>query len=116
MKQEETKYTFVYNEIKQRILSGQIPYGKCLPSSRMLCEQFHVSRYTINRVFDTLREENFIEIQPRLAPTVTFKRDISDVSDTLTEILKQKDNIIQVYQTFGLIIPPLLVLPHRTAN
>lgn len=28
MKQEETKYTFVYNEIKQRILSGQIPYGK----------------------------------------------------------------------------------------
>lgn len=35
MKQEETKYTFVYNEIKQRILSGQIPYGKCLPSSRM---------------------------------------------------------------------------------
>lgn len=116
MKQEETKYTFVYNEIKQRILSGQIPYGKCLPSSRMLCEQFHVSRYTINRVFDTLREENFIEIQPRLAPTVTFKRDISGVSDTLTEILKQKDNIIQVYQTFGLIIPPLLVFASQNCE
>ena len=82
MKQEETKYTFVYNEIKQRILSGQIPYGKCLPSSRMLCEQFHVSRYTINRVFDTLREENFIEIQPRLAPTVLLK-EISLVYRTL---------------------------------
>lgn len=109
MKQEETKYTFVYNEIKQRILSGQIPCGKCLPSSRMLCEQFHVSRYTINRVFNALREEKYIEIQPRLAPTVTFKRDISNVSDTLSEILKQKNSIIQIYQTFGLIIPPLLV-------
>ena len=116
MKQEKTKYTFVYNEIKQRILSGQIPCGKRLPSSRMLCDQFHVSRFTINRVFDALREENVIDIQPRLAPTVTFKRDIDNVADTLLEILKQKSSIIQVYQTFGLIIPPLLVFASQNCE
>ncbi len=57
MKPQETKFTFVYNEIKQRILSGQIPYGKCLPLQECFCEQFHVSRYTINHVFDTLRKK-----------------------------------------------------------
>ena len=54
MKPQETKFTFVYNEIKQCILDGQIPHGNALPSSRMYCEQFHVSRYTINRVFEAL--------------------------------------------------------------
>lgn len=52
MKPQETKFTFVYNEIKQSILEGQILPGNALPSSRMYCDQFHVSRYTINRVFD----------------------------------------------------------------
>lgn len=47
MKPQETKFTFVYNEIKQCILEGQIPPGNALPSSRMYCEQFHVSRYMI---------------------------------------------------------------------
>lgn len=39
MKQEETKYTFVYNEIKQRILSGHMesvfPLQECFVSSSM---------------------------------------------------------------------------------
>ena len=43
MKQEETKYTFVYNEIKQCILEGQILPGNALPSSRLYCEQCFVS-------------------------------------------------------------------------
>ena len=63
MKPQETKFSFVYNEIKQSILDGQIPQGNALPSSRMYCEQFHVSRYTINRVFDALREEGLVDIQ-----------------------------------------------------
>lgn len=109
MKPQETKFSFVYNEIKQSILDGQIPHGNALPSSRMYCEQFHVSRYTINRVFDALREEGLIDIQPRLAPTVASTKDICNSSNTVFEILKQKEGILQVYQTFALILPSLLV-------
>lgn len=109
MKQEETKYTFVYNEIKQRILEGYILPGNSLPSSRMLCEQFHVSRYTVNRVFDALRKEGLIDIQPRLAPIVVSGKGTSNSSNTVYDILKQKEFILQVYQTFALILPPLLV-------
>ena len=109
MKPQETKFSFVYNEIKQSILDGQIPHGNALPSSRMYCEQFHVSRYTINRVFDALREEGLIDIQPRLAPTVVSTKDICNSSNTAFEILKRKEGILQVYQTFALILPSLLV-------
>ena len=93
MKPQETKFTFVYNEIKQSILEGQILPGNALPSSRMYCDQFHVSRYTINRVFDALREEGLIDIQPRLAPVVVSTKDTCDSTNTVFEILKQKDGI-----------------------
>ena len=109
MKPQETKFTFVYNEIKQRILEGQILPGNSLLSSRMYCEQFHVSRYTINHVFEALREEGLIEIQPRLAPIVVSGKDTPDSLNTVFEILKQKQTILQVYQTFTLILPPLFV-------
>ena len=109
MKPQETKFTFVYNEIKQCILEGQIPPGNTLPSSRMYCEQFHVSRYTINRVFDALRAEGLVDIQPRLAPIVASKKDTCNSSNTVFEILKQREGILQLYQTFALILPSLMV-------
>ena len=109
MKPQETKFAFVYNEIKQCILEGQILPGSALPSSRMFCDQFHVSRYTINRVFDALREEGLVEIQPRLAPIVVSKKDTTNPSNTVIDILRQKEGILQVYQTFALILPSLLV-------
>lgn len=109
MKPQETKFTFVYNEIKQCILEGQIPPGNALPSSRIYCEQFHVSRYTINRVFDALRAEGLVDIQPRLAPIVVSTKDTRNSSNTVFEILKQKESILQIYQTFALILPSLMV-------
>lgn len=93
MKPQETKFEFVYNEIKQCILDGQIPHGNALPSSRMYCEQFHVSRYTINRVFEALRAEGLVDIQPRLAPIVVSKKDTCSSSNIVLEILKQKESI-----------------------
>lgn len=109
MKLQETKFTFLYNEIKRCILEGQIPPGNTLPSSRMYCEQFHVSRYTINRVFDALRTEGLVDIQPRLAPIVASKKDTCNSSNTVFEILKQREGILQLYQTFALILPSLMV-------
>ena len=109
MKPQETKFEFVYNEIKQCILDGQIPHGNALPSSRLYCEQFHVSRYTINRVFNALRKEGLVDIQPRLAPIVVSKKDTCSSSNIVLEILKQKESILQVYQTFALILPSLMV-------
>lgn len=109
MKPRETKFTFIYNEIRQCILEGQIPPGNALPSSRMYCEQFHVSRYTMNRVFDALQKDGLVAIKPRLAPIVIAAKDTCDSSNTVFDILKYKEGILQVYQTFALILPPLLV-------
>ena len=48
---QTTKFSYVYDELKQRITDGQILPGNRLPSSRQLCDEFQVSLYTINNVF-----------------------------------------------------------------
>lgn len=116
MEQQEIKFSFIYDEIKQRIINGQILPGSCLPSSRMLCNQFHVSRYTINRVFDALKEDGLIAIQPRLAPVVLSRAAASGRENLLSDILREKDSIIQIYQTFAIILPPLLVFASQDCN
>ena len=116
MEQQETKFSFIYDEIKQRIINGQILPGSCLPSSRMLCNQFHVSRYTINRVFDALKEDGLIAIQPRLAPVVLSRAAASGRENLLSDILREKDSIIQIYQKFAIILPPLLVFASQDCN
>lgn len=116
MKPQETKFAFVYHEIKQSILEGQIPPGNALPSSRMYCDQFHVSRYTINRVFDALRAEGLVDIRPRLAPIVAATKEPGTSSNTVLEVLKQKEGILQVYQTFALILPPLQVFASQNCD
>jgi len=116
MKPQETKFTFVYNEIKQSILCGYILPGNSIPSSRVLCDQFNVSRYTINRVLDALREEGLIEIQPRLAPIVTSRNDVPKLSNTIYDILKQKYSILHIHQTMTLVMPPLLVFASQNCD
>ncbi len=116
MEPRETKFSFIYNEIKQRILNGQILPGNCLPSSRVLCNQFHVSRYTVNRVFDVLKKEGLIEIQPRLAPIVLSRTVMFEPENMLSDILKERDSIVQIYQTFALLLPPLLVFASQNCN
>ena len=93
MEHQETKFSFVYNEVKQRILNGQVLPGNSLPSSRMLCNQYHVSRYTVNRVFDALKKDGLIEIQPRLAPVVLDGEKMPGSEHMLRDILKKEKGL-----------------------
>ena len=105
---QTTKFSYVYDELKQRITDGQILPGSRLPSSRRLCDEFQVSLYTINNVLEALKEEGLIENQPRLAPRVLLRKDMPQSENMVLSILKQRDSIIQLYQTLVYIMPPLL--------
>lgn len=116
MEAQETKFSFVYHEVKQRILTNQIPPGDYMPSSRILCHQFNVSRYTINRVFEALQKEGYIEIKPRIAPIVLPREAVIQQENEGIDILRSRDNILQLYQTFALILPSLLSFAAKHCN
>lgn len=53
-------YTHVYNQLRYKILSGELPIGSLLPPERKLAVQLGVSRNTIVRAFSELEAEGLI--------------------------------------------------------
>ena len=108
MKPQETRFSYVYQNLKGKIVSGQLLPGSRLSSSRDLCEEYHVGIYTITNVLNSLREEGFIDIQPRRAATVLpWNEGQSQRSEELA-ILERRNSLSQLYKTFSLLLPSLM--------
>jgi GntR family transcriptional regulator / MocR family aminotransferase len=54
-------YRWLYDELRTRILSGQLRPGTRLPATRDLAEQYGLSRPTIVTAFEQLRSEGYVE-------------------------------------------------------
>ena len=52
----------IYDRLRSAILSGALPHGYRLPSSRVLAEDFKVSRNTVSSVIDQLAVEGYIVV------------------------------------------------------
>ena len=58
----------IYSALKEHMLSGALPGGEALPSSRALAQELGVSRNTVCEAFDQLVAEGFA-ISRQGAPT-----------------------------------------------
>lgn len=53
-------YRQLYLQVRKQILSGRLPGGTRLPSTRTLCKELELSRITILNAFDELTAEGFL--------------------------------------------------------
>ncbi|MDT3398872.1 GntR family transcriptional regulator [Streptomyces sp. B1866] len=54
------KYEQIVDSLRQRITDGEFPPGSTLPSGRDLCEQWGVSRATVIKAMDVLRNDGVV--------------------------------------------------------
>ncbi|MDD2231546.1 MAG: GntR family transcriptional regulator [Sphaerochaetaceae bacterium] len=57
----EPFYKQIHDQIRDAILSGQLPYGQALPSIRFLAMELEVSVITTKRAYDDLESEGLID-------------------------------------------------------
>ncbi|MGS0891451.1 MocR-like pyridoxine biosynthesis transcription factor PdxR [Burkholderia stagnalis] len=55
----ESKQSWVYRQIRERILKGALRAGARLPSTRSLAQRWRVSRSTVEAAYDQLRSEGY---------------------------------------------------------
>ncbi|WP_158453633.1 PLP-dependent aminotransferase family protein [Paenibacillus beijingensis] len=55
-----TKHMAFYESLREAILSGQLPYGTRLPSSRSLAAMYGVSRGVVTEAYDMLYSEGYV--------------------------------------------------------
>lgn len=61
----ESKYYFLYKEMKEDILSGVLKKGEKLPSKRTLAEHLGISLITVENAYQMLKDEGYIETRER---------------------------------------------------
>lgn len=68
-----SKYSEIYDYIRNEIISGQVLYGAKLPSVRKASELFSVSRTTIQNAYFALSEDGYIISEPQSGYYVSYK-------------------------------------------
>lgn len=74
MKQKQTLFNYVYQNLKEQILSGRLQHGEKLPSMSRLCEFYHVGIRTVKDVLLRLKEEGYIQTEERKAAVVIYRQ------------------------------------------
>lgn len=54
-------YEQIVTQIKAQIMSGELQAGEALPSIRSLAKSLHISVLTVQKAYDALQQDGFIE-------------------------------------------------------
>jgi DNA-binding LacI/PurR family transcriptional regulator len=57
-------YKRIFNELREKIISGELEAGGRIPSEKELCAAYNVSRITSKRALELLAEQGFISRRP----------------------------------------------------
>ncbi len=80
-------------QLQDRILSGDLPFGTRLPPERELCGQMHVSRAVVNAGITELARQGFLEVRPRQGAYVADYRRNGNM-DTLMAIMHYNGGVL----------------------
>ena len=116
LKNKQTLFDYVYNDLCSQIKRGRLSYGDKLPSMSQLCELYHVGIRTVKDVMSALKKGGYIRTEERKAATVIYDRDNTDRDSAVQSVLRQKTAIIQTYETMALILPPIFALSALVCN
>lgn len=106
MRDKQTLFDYVYQDLRGQIVSGRLSFGDKLPSMRSLCDLYNVGLRTIKDVLRVLKEEAFIRTEERKAAIVIYRQ--SEDGSAVRSVLKRRTTILLVYQTIAVLMPPFL--------
>ncbi|CAH0118447.1 MULTISPECIES: PLP-dependent aminotransferase family protein [unclassified Paenibacillus] len=67
------KYLALYHAMRTAIVSGTVPYGTKLPSSREMAKLYEVSRGSVNQVYEMLLSEGFVAAEVGRGTFVSYR-------------------------------------------
>ncbi|GLV57214.1 GntR family transcriptional regulator [Dictyobacter sp. S3.2.2.5] len=67
---EKPIYMQIRDQIIEGIASGQLPAGAGLPSIRQLASDFGINLHTVNKAYDLLEREGFIQLRRKTGAVI----------------------------------------------
>lgn len=113
MKDKQTLFEYLYQNLKKQIISGRLPYGASLPSMTSLSELYHVGIRTVKDVLRTLKEEGYIRTEERKSAVVIYDQTGQKYLTAIRSILECKSSILAVYETLAALMPYIFAISAR---
>ncbi|GCF11279.1 GntR family transcriptional regulator [Dictyobacter arantiisoli] len=70
---EQPIYQQIRDQIVAGIAGGQLPPGSSLPSIRQLAADFSINLHTVNKAYDLLEREGFIQLKRKTGAIIQVK-------------------------------------------
>lgn len=106
-------YMKVYQKMKELILNDVHPIGSFIPREPDLCEQFNVSRTTLRKAMELLKQEGFVDIQQGRGTKVLDYKTTQKLNyvTSFSETLEAKGYSVQSKSMYiDMVVPPTNIL------
>ena len=95
-------YEQITTQIKTQIMSGALKAGDALPSIRALAKSLHISVLTVQKAYDLLQEEGFIETTARKGCYVSAQNQDFYLEEQQKKIEEHFTAAIEIARTSGI--------------
>lgn len=105
MNQKEGRFYRVYNDLKNRIVSGQFPTGSDFLSVEQLRQEYQIGFHTARNVTIRLLEEGYIESRNRIAPVVCWTGTVPSTHSAVYGVLSHRQGLPVLYEFLTVLLP-----------
>ena len=85
---EEALYIQLRNQIIVGIATNRLKEGESLPSVRQLAESIGINMHTVNKAYNVLRQEGFLQLDRRRGAVISIDEDKLEALQDLKEQLR----------------------------
>ena len=105
-------YEQITHQIKGMIMSGELATGESLPSMRALAKSLHVSVITVQRAYEDLQRDGFIETIVGRGSFVSAQNTEFIQEEQLRKIEIHLEQIVEIAKSNGIAVEKLVELLH----
>lgn len=103
-------YEQIATQIKTAIMSGELSAGEPIPSMRALAKSLHISVLTVQKAYETLQEEGFIETTAGKGCYVSAQNQDFYLEEQQKKIEERFSEAIEIARSSGINLEKLIGL------
>ena len=100
-------YEQITSQIKMQIMSGELKAGEALPSIRSLAKSLQISVLTVQKAYDVLQEQGFIETKAGKGCFVSAQNPDFYLEEQQKKIEEHLAEAIEIARTSGITLDKL---------
>ncbi|MBP3701332.1 MAG: GntR family transcriptional regulator [Lachnospiraceae bacterium] len=97
-------YQQIRNQIVLSVAEGRLPPGQRIPSMRALADESGINMMTVNKAYQLLRQEGYLQIDRRSGARITLPSGLSENALSALSVSASKEALRQLEPKLALLI------------